>query len=370
MPVSPNNTTSTQAKARDQAPVPSSLHLLDIERIFIDGRISEIDVEEDEASIRSLELTYAVREQHPQDPVVLTIPQPHKTHYEITSQACGEYTGADHPPENRESDQVLTPIHLRRTGDPGVPMHLSPRYFPDLDDIAGTAQAHSFSDTFDSRFNFETGIFSHADHSDETLQLSSFNSDYSFLPLASPEFDSTHRVMRIPLQRNESESRPAPVNGVEPLYAEVGDDPLPTESHGAGAITGPQEWVERLSTPFATPHPLAPTHAAASLNPAQHSWNIASPGTQHSEACEENPVNFQSPGYAQTLSLALGSAWQTQTQTPIPPVPDSAPPILHRLPAAQREVQIQQLLEDADADSVSGDTAAVQLVGSQDDLVM
>lgn len=314
MPPKPSPTPSTQVIP--SGPPPDFDPML----MWSRGRISETLVQDDDIHCPPLQLIHAHPLQDSQQTLTFTPWEPQRTHYEITWQQSPTDMMPSVPLEYRQSDELLSPIHLQRTLDHSVPMRLSPAHFPQFKDVAGSP----VSSTVKPRFDGVTGKFFHGDDLHESQQLSLISSHHSFGPLPTPDFDSTGHVIGLAQRAS-----------VHPTLSTVAQ----------------RSWEDHAPQ---SPQVVAHPGAAAAL--PQHGENL--------EDFNEHQVDLAHPA----LSRTLQDAWRTQMQTPptLQPVPGSAPPALYRSTAEQRELEAQAALDDSAA--VAGDFPVVELVASQDDM--
>lgn len=296
------------------------------------GRASEMPVQDDDSHCPPPPLIHDNPLQHLQHPFTVRPVEPQRTHFEITWQECPANLVTPSSSKYRLSGETLSPIHLQRMVDHSMPMRLSAAHFPQLEDIAGSP----VSSTAQPRFDCATGKFVDEEDLHELHQLSPISSYHSFGPLPTPEFDSTGHVMRL---------------------APPGETQLPLLSAQRACVTPPFSTVaQRSEDDDALQSPQGVAHSSAAVALPLRGENL--------EEFDENQANCAPP----TLSGTLLDAWQTQMQTPpnCQSAPGSAPAVLSRTTAGQRELEAHDALDSNDATAVADDFSAVQLVASQD----
>lgn len=236
-----------------------------------------IDLEESAiAEIEFIRAPYA-----PASPSQWTIAptQRHTTAYEITLQEA---------PVRPSQEEMFSPIHLHRAVSQGEPMAQPATAQPGLRDIAGSP-LNSPPGGF-----YQQSMAAHHLASPGDL-LSSSSGNHPVLNHVTPEFDSTHQIMRIP-------------------------PPQPT-----------------LTT---TALPGEPGSGSASVTPQ----------APRMPALGELQPDSEMPLPRSSLSWALENAWVARppqlTTTTTTTIPQSAPPVLERLPAVPPPVQRARAQDD------------------------
>lgn len=264
-----------------------------------------------DSGTRPIELIPA---RHEPQPLPVSTPAPCKpppTRCEITWHDLGMDALPIHPSAQRASHEILSPVRLYRSVDHCAPAPFSPDVSIALRDIAGSPLSHRVSTASDAACN--AGPLLAHDPLSPALALSPLSSERPRLHLPTPEFDSTHQVIRVPAPRLDM-----PQMAGSAASQEAFDIPLPSI-----AIDG---------------------------------------GSRGASRCTDHYGDWQMDAAAATMPAAADSGWVTPERSPR--AANSAPPVLYGSTTAPREHQT--VPADIDEPAATADNDAVQVVGSMD----
>lgn len=188
MPIDPPNSTPVPPDAPRAAPAAS---FVPWEIAFLSGIGNPFEDDDDPIDIEAVavvEIEFLLAPYAPASPTQWTTApvQGHTTVYQITSQES---------PSRPSQEEPISPIYLQRSMAQDEPVALPATAQAPLRDIAGSPLT-SPPAGFDSPWMLASAL------SNPDELLSSPSDSHPVLRHVTPEFDSTHRVMRIPLPRD------------------------------------------------------------------------------------------------------------------------------------------------------------------------
>ena len=300
---------ASASNAHNLAGPPLPPQLPDGMQRFNPDRVSEVLAHGAGERPAPIELIHASREPDPLPASGLIPWQPQPARYEITWHDLGMDGAPVHPSEQRASQEIFSPVRLHRSLDHSAPLPFPPDVCIELREIAGSPLSPGVSTASAPPCDARRAL---ADDPLIPVQaLSPLSSDRPRLHLPTPEFDSTHQVLRVPVPR---------------LYM----------------------WqLARSET---------------SLEPCGMPSMAIDGGSGAASRCTADCGEWQAdPAFAlhaQTQRAAAGSGCLTPARSAH--APNSAPPVLYGSTSAPREQA------DIDAPAARGDNDAVQVVGSMD----